>query len=240
MATLPQALALALPAGAVQTGVVVQRLQRAPRGWQVETDHGVRSARRLVLAVPPRVAARLLSSVDVEDLAPLAEVQMAQVALVHLGGPDPDQRAPRGFGVLMAPGEDVRAMGMLWPSSLFAQRAPAGHWQHAVFLGGTADAQVLDLSDESLITQARIDHQRALAAQVGPTPLPCDMTRVLRWREAIPQYVPGHRARVRRLRELVEGRLSTLVLAGNYLDGVAVDDAARSGLEAVTRLARAA
>ena len=48
------------------------------------------------------------------------------------------------INVLMAAGEAVRAMGTLWPSSLFAGRAPAGHWQHAVFLGGTGDPSALE------------------------------------------------------------------------------------------------
>lgn len=238
MGTLAQALAAALPSGSVQTGVTVQALRPQAGHWQVDTDRGGWQAVRLTLAVPTTVAGRLLRAAGAEVGDELAQVPTAQVALVHLGGPDPNAIAPRGFGVLMAPGEPVRAMGVLWPSSLFAGRAPEGHWLHAVFMGGSADPAALDLSDEALVAQARADQQATLAGLIGGAALEVDFARVVRWREAIPQYLPGHRARMQQVRAALETRWPSLALAGNYLEGVSVDDAARSGVEAVARLAR--
>jgi oxygen-dependent protoporphyrinogen oxidase len=238
MGTLAQALATALPKGAVHTGAAVRALRAAGRQWQVATDTGSWQAARLALAVPPKVAAQLLMAAGAAVIDELAQVPLAQVALVHLGGPDPRVLAPRGFGVLTAPGEPVRAMGMLWPSSLFAGRAPVGHWLHAVFMGGSADPAALDLSDEALVAQARADQQATLAGLTGGAALELDFARVVRWREAIPQYLPGHRARMQQARAALEARWPSLALAGNYLEGVSLDDAARSGVEAVARLAR--
>ena len=62
-----------------------------------------------------------------------------------------------------------------------------------------------------------------------------DYVRIVRWREAIPQYAPGHRDRVRELRELLAG-LPPIELAGAAYDGVSVPDVARSGAAAAARL----
>jgi oxygen-dependent protoporphyrinogen oxidase len=64
-----------------------------------------------------------------------------------------------------------------------------------------------------------------------------DYVRVVRWRDAIPQYAIGHRERVARLRKLLAG-LPPIELAGAEYDGVSVPDVARSGAEAAARLAR--
>jgi oxygen-dependent protoporphyrinogen oxidase len=115
---------------------------------------------------------------------------------------------------------------------MFPERAPPGHWLHAVFLGGIGDAGALELSDDALVAEARATQGKVLAA--GPTmgPLPLSFRRVQRWRGGIPQYTPGHRAAMRRVRELVSAALPGVALAGNHLEGVSVDDAARTGLQA--------
>lgn len=251
---LTSSLAAGLPDGALLCGHAVcglayepeqaagpHRVQLEPRdahGRPTGRRRSVRAA-RVIVAAPARPTADLLRGVqtgaagDLQRAATLLdEVVHADVAVVHLGGPDPTGRQPQGFGTLIPRGQGVRGIGILYPSSMFPERAPPGHWLHAVFLGGIGDAGALELSDDALVAEARATQGKVLA--VGPTmgPLPLSFRRVQRWRGGIPQYTPGHRAAMRRVRELVSAALPGVALAGNHLEGVSVDDAARTGLQA--------
>ncbi len=236
MATLPLALADQLGPGVVRTGVAVASLTRAAGGWTLglrdvasegsptQTLH----ARAVVLATPAEQAAELLQGTSLDARTRLSRARSCAMALVHLGGPEtPGQ--PRGFGALVPRGEDVRALGMLLPSSLFPGRAPDGHQSYALFFGGAQDPAAAQLDDATLVQQAqesvrRVFGQGALAEVT--------FSRVVRWPAAIAQYEVGHRARMQAACEALLADAPGLFLAGSYVDGVSMSDAARSGAAA--------
>jgi len=245
-AVLPRALAAALPPDSVILGELALQLQPQADGTTL-IRHGARKdgtethtirARRVVLALPPRQSAQLLKQFPIVADA-LAQIELCRVAVVHLGGPDPKQLAPRGFGVLIPPSEGLRTLGILLPSSIFAGRAPPGHWLCSGFIGGARDPDVVDLPDETLVSLVMRAHQQAFGHLMAGQPLQCDFHNVVRWREAIPQYSVGHRALMQQALQQLEKALPNVTLAGNYLDGISVNDAAASGLHAVEILARA-
>jgi oxygen-dependent protoporphyrinogen oxidase len=140
---------------------------------------------------------------------------------------------PDGFGFLVPRGEDVRTLGVLFPSRLFHGRAPEGGDLLTAFVGGMTDRDALALDDHELVMIVRSDLERLTGFRRAP-----DMVRVARFREAIPQLVVGHLDRISKIRE----RLATLPglhLAGNYLKGVGMKDAVASGFEAADAVASA-
>ena len=246
-ATLPLAIASALPAGSVRTGWVAQVLTAdGDKRWRLTlrathepTQEAQVTARQVILATPPRAAADILRGpAFLEDARrALEDVTLCRVAVVHFGGRDPDRLAPQGFGMLIPPGEGLRTLGILFPSSVFGDRAPAGHYLHTAFLGGARDPDAADLPDETLLSLARRAQEEAFP---GVAALQQDFAQIVRWREAIPQYRVGHRQRMMAARAAVEAGLPGVTLAGNYLDGISVNDAAASGIAALDRLLPAA
>ncbi|HEY0511841.1 MAG TPA: protoporphyrinogen oxidase [Thermoanaerobaculia bacterium] len=224
LAELPRKLAGEI--GDVRTGVAARRIVRTPSeggGFRVETSAGPVEARRIVLAVPADVAARLLAETTsgMSDL--LAEIPYAPVAVVSLGWRREDVGHPLdGFGFLAPRQEGLRLLGCLFPSEIFPGRAPAGHVALAAFGGGRTDPEFAGW-DEDRIAAAAIGELR------GPLGLRGEpaFRHVRRWPRAIPQYELGHGHFVERARE-IERSLPGLRLAGNFLGGVSVPDCIRN------------
>lgn len=243
LAVLPKAIAKALPEGSLRTSTVVQAITPQPGGtYEIRCagtrDHAeltVIRARQVIIAVPPRAASGLLKAVP-EAHDALAQVEMCRVAVVHFGGPDPDGIAPRGVGVVIPPGEGLRTLGILLPSSALPERAPPGHWLHAGFVGGICDPDAVDLTDETLLSLVRRAQQQAFGHLYPGRELVCTFSTVVRWRDAIPQYGVGHRDAMARAVAAVENAWPGVTLAGNHLHGINVNDAMHSGAVAVERL----
>ncbi|MBI5610895.1 MAG: FAD-dependent oxidoreductase, partial [Deltaproteobacteria bacterium] len=195
-------------------------------------------ARRVVVATPAKVSADLLAPLAPALAQVLSEVTCARLAVVHLGGPDPNGVAPRGQSVMMVPGEGLRTLGIAFPSSLFADRAPAGHWLHTGLVGGAADPEAVDLPDDTLISLVQRAHEQAFDLQ-GARALPVQFAAVIRWRDAIAQPRVGHRAAMQGLAGRVLRELPGVALAGSYMGSLGAEPAAQSGLAAVAALAEA-
>lgn len=240
---LAQAIGDGLPAGSVRCGATLRGFDARDPGYRLrfdltETTETGRARRisidadKIVLALPAAAAAELVRDAAPDAADALAATVLAPVALVHLGGPDRDARAPSGFGALIAPGEGVDALGILFPSALFEGRAPAGCWLHSVFLGGATAADVVTRSDDELIEAAVRSHRKVISPLIGGD-LAVEFSHVVRHHAAIPQYVVGHRKRIAAARAAMATPLPGVMLAGACYDGISVSDAAASGCAAI-------
>ena len=100
-------------------------------------------------------------------------------------------------------------------------------------LGGRRYPEAIQLSDDVLHKRVHADLEKTLGLRESP-----QLLAVTRWPRAIPQPDGAHPRRVAAIRAQLAD-LPGLELAGAYLDGVAVADAAASGMAAAQRLARA-
>lgn len=219
--------ALADPLGdRCRLGVEAKTIEREDDGvWVVtDVDGGTHRGRAVVVATPPRSASKLLWSIDPELSGEISEVPMAPVAVVSLGYQQRAVEVPDAFGFLAPRGEGVRTLGVLFPSRLFEGRAPVGGELLVGYVGGTTDPEALELADDELAAIVRGDLE-ALTG-FGGEPV---LVRVQRYPQAIPQLVRGHLERMERVGGLAAA-LPGLALAGNYLSGVGMKDAAASGL----------
>ncbi|HYS08081.1 MAG TPA: protoporphyrinogen oxidase [Myxococcales bacterium] len=222
LGSLPEAVARGL-GDRFRPGARVTHLRPEGGGWDV----GGERFDALVLAVPSRAAAGLASGFAPRFATAAGELRSAPVTLVHLGFPAGE--VPRGFGVIDADGT-LHGVGTLLPSSMMADRAPAGRALVTSVCGGARHPERAALPDEELVAGVVSDLRRLWDLRQQP-----EYVRIVRWPEAIPQYAPGHRDRVRALRELLAG-LPPIELAGAAYDGVSVPDVVRSGAAAATRV----
>jgi oxygen-dependent protoporphyrinogen oxidase len=219
--TLPRRLAREI--GDVRTGVAAQRVVRAGEGFRVETSAGPVEASRVVLAVPADVAARLLEDVTSGASRLFAEIPYAAVAVVSLGWRREDVGHPLdGFGFLAPRQEGLRVLGCLFPSAIFAGRAPAGHVALAAFGGGRLDPEFAGWDDDRIVATVIDELRGPLSLRGEPA-----FRLVRRWPRAIPQYELGHGRFVERAKE-IERSLPGLHLSGNFLGGVSVPDCIRN------------
>jgi protoporphyrinogen/coproporphyrinogen III oxidase len=215
------------------TGELGGRIRLGARVARIEpADGGVRigDARwdGAVLAIPAEDAAGLVAVPDLANR--LAAFHRAPAALVYLGFPEAAvPRARDGFGLLVAQGEDVRVLGVVFESTVWPDRAPAGHVLLRCIFGGGRDPEATKLDDAALTAQAVRDVGIVLGATAAPT-----HTSVVRWQRGVAQYTLGHRDRVRDAVALARGQ--RIVLAGADYRGPGINDLCADGAAVVAEV----
>jgi len=223
MSRLVDAVAARLPD--VRLGTAVRELQPTPTGWRLVVgatrDASTVDCDAVVLAVPAAPAARLLSTVD--GVLPVA-LDYASVALVGLAFEH--LTLPELSGFLVPPREGFGVKGATFFGRKWAhQRRDDGVSVVRASLGRAGEAAVLQQRDEDLVAQVRLELAKLLGVDALPAPVDAG---VYRWGGGLPQYAPGHRDRVERLRLGLADR-APIAVAGAAYDGVGIPACVRSG-----------
>jgi len=205
-------------------------------GWSVETTQGkTYHTRQLVLSTPAYVSAQLLGAVDHELADMLATIEYPPVAAVVMGFDRAQIAHPLdGFGLLLPSKEKKRTLGVLFSSTLFANRAPQGKVMLTAFIGGRKQPEAAAGSEQELMNRVRADLAPLLGIKGEP-----EFLRVAYWAQAIPQYEMGYLA----LQERISQRLTALPglhLNGNWRGGIAVGDCLINGHKMAERLIESA
>ncbi|MGH9463841.1 MAG: protoporphyrinogen oxidase [Vicinamibacteria bacterium] len=233
LSELVEALVDRLPAGSIRRGDAVERVQRRKTGYGLQLASGEEvSASACVLAAPLRVNERLLHDLSADLATSLARIRTVSTAVVFLGFPrDQMPHALEGYGFVVPRTAGRRILAATFVSSKFAGRAPDAHVLLRVFLGGSRDPEVLQLSDADLVGLAR-DELTVILGPFGGH----NLARAYRWEHATPQIEVGHAD----LLASIEVRLRDfpgLELAGNGLRGVGIPDCIADGSRAALAVA---
>jgi oxygen-dependent protoporphyrinogen oxidase len=216
---------------AIRLDAEVHGLRRDGRGYRLETAAGERTAEVVALAAPAHAVARMLGRVDGELAGWVADLGYTPIAVVGFGY-DALRHDLKGFGMLTTSMARQEILGVLWDSSIFPDRAPAGKKSLRVMIGGQRNAELALRSEEELIAIAR----RGLAATLGITEEPV-ATFVQRWPRGIPSYPVGHLAAVDR----IFARVATypgLYLISNAYYGIGLNDCVGNALRCAQAIAR--
>jgi len=235
MAQLVDAIVATLDPAAIRAGTEISNVRRTGEGWELTTSTGSRQHfDAVILSAPAHVMSKLLSAAHVEIAAELGGINYSSsvtVTLIYdrasLAGKD------RGFGFLVPRSERRRMLACTFVHNKFPHRAPAEKGILRAFLGGASDEEVLDWSDEQILTTVR----RELGEILGLTAEPREV-RIYRWRRSMAQPSPGHLDRVSRIEELRK-QLPGLGLAGNAFHGIGVPDCVRTGTHAAEQVGSA-
>ncbi|MEU6581472.1 protoporphyrinogen oxidase [Nocardia sp. NPDC046763] len=209
-----------------ETGTAVTTLARTVRGWRLDPVGDVDG---VILATPAPVTAELLREVAPEAAELAAGIDLASSAVVALALP-PETPLPDNSGILVATGEPLRAKAFTLSSRKWPHLAARDVALVRASFGRFGDPASLSWSDDDLITAAVEDLTTVTAAAIRPL-----RAVVQRWPGGLPQYAPGHTARIADLRSATAD-LPGLALAGAYLDGVGVPACAATGTKAAARI----
>jgi len=160
----------------------------------------------------------ILTFVAPEELAPVTALQYARVAQVAVGYSRWKGLPLDAFGGLVPSLEKRKILGILFPSAIFAERAPEGGALLSVFLGGTRDRELVWKTDDE-ITGLALDEIRKTLHEGGQP----DLLKVFRYEKAIPQYEVSTGERLDCIMRL-EQKYPGLILAGNIRDGIGMAD----------------
>lgn len=178
-----------------------------------------------IVATPAPVAARMVAAGSADGAAELAAIDYASVALAVLVYPATALTRPLSGTGFLVPASEGRMLTACsfgsnkWPhwaaSGDVVLRASAGRW---------GDTRAMALADGELVERLHDELAAALGLSGPPR-----TTRVVRFREALPQYRSGHLDRVARAEAALARDLPSVVLAGAGYRGVGIAACIASG-----------
>lgn len=223
---------------AVRLETPVTRLIQTASGWTAEYLERGQPQRAEHSGVLFAGTAFKLAELKIESAAPLnfgvlSEIRYPPVASVVLGFRREDVAHPcSGFGMLIPKIEGFKILGTIFSSSLFPNRAPAGHLTLTNYVGGERYPDLASLPPERLFALTCEDLRVLLGVRGKPT-----FQHSVFYPRAIPQYSLGY-GRYRELMAQAEAKAPGLFLAGHYRDGISLGDSLVSACNVADRIAR--
>ncbi|HEY1190466.1 MAG TPA: protoporphyrinogen oxidase, partial [Gemmata sp.] len=188
--------------------------------WTVHGQSGYTwSADAVVLACPSYEQAGIVAELNPELSAEMAAIPYNRIAVVALGyRADHCPGKHDGFGYIAPQNTRRDLLGVQWCSSIFPDRAPQGFVLWRALCGGVHRADQVEWPDDQLARAVHAELKLAMGVTGDPV-----FRRIIRWPNAIPQYVLGHLERVARI-DALAARHPGLFLTGNAYRGVAMAD----------------
>ncbi|MEX2505264.1 MAG: protoporphyrinogen oxidase [Egicoccus sp.] len=195
----------------------VTSIRRKDDVWHLEVAGRQVVADRVVVAVPPAAAARLLVGLDDGAARELAGIATASVGVVALAYDHADAAdVPAGSGLLVPRSEGRTIKAVTIASRKWPHHADREHFLLRASVGRIDDASALELDDDELAGRVDREVREALGIHGAAR-----ASLVQRWPDALPQYDVGHRARVERIRHALAAHPG-LHLGGAALDGLGI------------------
>ncbi|MCC5940484.1 MAG: protoporphyrinogen oxidase [Balneolaceae bacterium] len=170
-------------------------------------------------------------SVDKETMEKIESVNYPPLSVLCLGFRKEDVRHPLdGFGFLVPEKERRSILGALFSSTLFDNRAPAGHHLLTVFIGGGRQPRLASLETDKLLPLV-IDELKDIIGLEGDSVF----VDHIYWPKSIPAYHVGY-DEVLHTFDNIEQENPGLFLAGNFRHGISVPDCIMNGQKLADRI----
>ena len=216
MRRLPERLAETfLPESELRLGCLVQALCKNGENWMVRSNLGDFIARALVVALP--VNAALPLATDLAAPPPCPSIPEAWIKNVVFGF-GKGAHLPPGFGYLAPEMEQRFALGSLFSSNMFSDRAPQGHILCETLVGGRRHPERFALDDTELIRRSLADIRDTLGITSEP-----QYAEVLTPAGGIPQLEQGYAALLH-WRQQVTAAHRGLFFCGFGWEGIGLND----------------
>jgi len=209
-------------------------IERRDERWSVTTHLGSIAADEVIVTVPAGPAARLLAPIADEVATSLGEMEYASVAMVTLAVRRNDVDVPLdASGFLVATTDPLPTLtACSWASSKWAHLDDPDVAVLRVSAGKYGDTHALELDDDELVRAIGVDLGTTMGLSSAPV-----ASRVTRWLDGLPQFRPGHPARVARWRAELADTAPGLHLAGAACDGLGLPACVRQGRVAAAAVA---
>jgi oxygen-dependent protoporphyrinogen oxidase len=210
----------------------VTKLVQTGDGWRVTTANGETEHNAVIYCG----TAYRLAELKIESQTPLnfsafSEIRYPPVASVVLGFRHEDvAHSCEGFGMLIPGIEGFKILGAIFSSSLFPNRAPAGHVLLSIYVGGERQPELASLPADELVKLVCEDLRVLLGVRGQPV-----FTHHHFWPRAIPQYNVGY-GKYKDLLNEIESKARGLFFAGSFRDGVSLGDSIVSGANIAERV----
>lgn len=198
-------------------------VNRASSGYNVLTEN----RQREILTIPAKHVITTAGAFALPSLLPfisssiidkITALEYAKVVQVSAGYKKWNGMKLDAFGGLVPEVEKRKILGILFPSAIFAGRAPEDGALLSVFMGGIRNPEMIDKNDNELLSIVFEEIRETMGATREP-----DLIRIHRYMHAIPQYDIKSASRLESI-ERIQSENPGLILAGNIRDGIGMAD----------------
>ncbi len=216
--------------GRIRTSTPVMAVEPAGGGWNLATAGGIVRASKLIVATPAPVAAELIapwSDAAASNLRQIVYSSAVLVTFVVVRGEI--SHSLDGSGFLVPRDQGLLMTACSWSSSKWSHYDDGHHAVVRVSAGRTDDQRWLQLDEPELIARLT-DELKTTIGLDGEA-----VVRVTPWRDALPQYTPGHLTRADEIDALLSADAPGLTVTGAAMRGLGLPACVRQGREAARR-----
>lgn len=182
----------------------------------------------VIMAIPAHAQSQLITPFD---LSFMDSIYYPAVTSLSLGfNSNQFKHALDGFGMLIPKIENRFALGSLFPSSIFPNRAPDGMSLLTVYIGGSQSPERALLNEDELINHTLNDLKELLGLHGDPS-----FKSMSVWPKAIPQYNLGYGKILDQMKQ-IEQEFTGIHFAGHYRDGISVGNSILSGINIANKI----
>ncbi len=191
----------------------------AERSFMIRTSGREYHCTDVVSTIPAPSIKRTFPFLSSGDTDPIAKLRYAPVTQVSIGFRKWEGIPLQAFGGLIPVKENRDALGVLFISSIFHDRAPENGAVLSFFMGGIRRPELAGLNNSD--TEKIVE--REMKELLGLKRFVPDLLRITRHLMAIAQYGPDTDDRLEAIKN-IENRNKGLVLAGSIRDGIGLAD----------------
>ncbi|MBF8250453.1 MAG: oxygen-dependent protoporphyrinogen oxidase [Deltaproteobacteria bacterium] len=184
---------------------------------------GAIEADSVIFSTPAYISSWLLVELDNPLSEKLQTIPYVSTATVTLAFKASEAKLPKSFGFVIPRVEERKIMAATFTSRKFAGRCSDEYVMIRCFVGGSKNEYLVALDDKEMVDMVRGELKDIIGLNAEPV-----LSRVYRWRKAMPQYTIGHLERVRWISERVHQHPG-LYLTGSAYNGIGISDSIREG-----------
>ncbi|WP_027409017.1 protoporphyrinogen oxidase [Anoxybacteroides tepidamans] len=220
-----------LEPGSVLKGIRVDKIERHHTNYRLILSSGdVWEADSIVIATPHQTVPGMLP--DYSFFEPFKAIPSTSVATVALAFPENAiEQDIDGTGFVVSRRSDYTITACTWTHKKWPHTAPKGKALLRCYVGRPGDEAIVEQSDDEIVNVAMDDLNKIMRINGRP-----EFAIVSRWKEAMPQYIVGHKERLEAIKSKMAKQLPGVFLAGSSYEGLGLPDCIDQGEEAVKKV----
>jgi len=218
------AIASRLEPSAIRLGKGVSMVERRDGKYFINMEDGeIIVADSVIFSTPAHLSAAFIRGFDPALSEKLLTIPYVSTATVTLAFKASEVSLPKSFGFVIPRVEKRKIMAATFTSRKFAGRCSDEHVMVRCFVGGSKNEDLVALEDREMLDMVRGELKDIIGITAEPV-----LSRVYRWKKAMPQYTIGHLERVRWIFERLH-QYPGLYLTGSAYKGIGISDSIREG-----------
>ncbi|WP_096188234.1 protoporphyrinogen oxidase [Evansella halocellulosilytica] len=205
-------------------GVALQSLQKVNGKYELTFSDGTKDVvDHVVLTTPHHITYSFLKNYQFAQW--LNEIPATSVATVAMAFPEKAIKQDidgSGFVVSKESGYSITAC--TWTHKKWEHSTPDGKVLLRGYVGRAGDEDIVFKSDEEILAAVLKDLSHIMELEGEP-----DFYKIRRWKQAMPQYIVGHKERLQKFKSSLTEELPNVHVTGASFEGIGVPDCINQG-----------